>query len=46
VSGASSADEDQELSMLAAEAASAAASWNDAPEGGGHAQAQPAVAQR
>jgi glc operon protein GlcG len=45
VSGASSADEDQELSMLAAEAASAAAR-DGAPEGDGHAPAQPAVAQR
>ena len=45
VSGASSADEDQELSMLAAEAASAAAR-DGAPEGGGHAPAQPAAARR
>ena len=45
VSGASSAGEDQELSMLAAEAASAAAQ-DGAPEGSGHAPAQPAVAQR
>jgi Haem-degrading len=45
VSGASSADEDQELSMRAAEAASAAAR-DGAPEGDGRAPAQPAVAQR
>src|SRR6266567_6997829 len=40
VSGASSAAEDQELSMLAAEAASAAARDGE-PESGGHAPAQP-----